>query len=924
MAGHRDAKWLKEQLSRVLGWDELIITGLVDAVIQAAGPGGNRSELEVMVENFLADSPAGIALINDFIALQQQPASSGPRAGGGGGSAAATTTTATKSYAASASAPSTSAAARATGQQQQQQQQHGRGQWHQQQQQQQRQQQSVSSKPAGPSAASHSWQALGGQQNKGAAAVAVAAATNAASAAVVDAHGDRGDDFSRFVVDDRTAGGGFGGRGGGGGSRSKPGSSRDLQALEAGVAGGADKPTSPGAGAAAAAGGSSSGGKVLGMFKAGGRIKAPAAKPVGVRAPDGGALALAASLERKVLNCLGCGKIYDCRSVTNDILKFLDRGGVCTFCGNNVPLSYKDRQKAAAAMEAESSSEPTGAPGAGGVEDAATVAARAFKDRLVEYDRNAAKRTTVIDDQSDFFEIDTNSWLTDQERSELRQRRQLEEEAAEARRRRLTVTIDLIGRKVVLDEDMRKAEEAAAMAAAERAAAAAKAVAAAEALRNTDGDGGGAYGSGGVFGGNAMLSAAAGAPTPEQLAAALESLRRMKATINPAVAATSAAPLFLPTAVQTTASGSAAGSKSGSGGGGARRYGPAAAAGGRGGGRAVAGSAAARGVKAGHHVGTARPGHLHERVQHDLGAELGFDAFGAEVALDELLGGALLAAAEEATYDICSAGMAPGAAGALLPTLQQQQQQQQRNPGGIPRAVEALPPGVVLLKGYLTMDEQIRIVHQIRELGIGPGGFYTPSYKTGARLWLHMMCMGLHWEPRTNSYETIRSSFDGATPPPIPSWLAELCGRCLEAASAAAVAAGGSRFPPLQPDICLANFYERSGKLGMHQDKDEMQDSLRAGLPVVSLSLGDAADFQYGMSRDVEAASTVRLESGDLLVFGGPGRMIFHAVAKVHSNTAPQELVRATGLRPGRLNLTFRQYKALTGGVGTGTGTGTG
>ncbi|GIL59227.1 hypothetical protein Vafri_13915 [Volvox africanus] len=171
----------------------------------------------------------------------------------------------------------------------------------------------------------------------------------------------------------------------------------------------------------------------------------------------------------------------------------------------------------------------------------------------------------------------------------------------------------------------------------------------------------------------------------------------------------------------------------------------------------------------------------------------------------------------EATYDICSAGMAPGAAGALLPTLQQQQQQQQRNPGGIPRAVEALPPGVVLLKGYLTMDEQIRIVHQIRELGIGPGGFYTPSYKTGARLWLHMMCMGLHWEPRTNSYETIRSSFDGATPPPIPSWLAELCGRCLEAASAAAVAAGGSRFPPLQPDICLANFYERSGKLGMHQ-----------------------------------------------------------------------------------------------------------
>ncbi|GIL84063.1 hypothetical protein Vretifemale_12782 [Volvox reticuliferus] len=787
MARHRDAKWLKEQLSRVLGWDELILEGLVDAVAQAAGPGGDRSELEAMVQNFMADSPAGIAIINDFIALQQQPAPSRPRAGGGGGAsaavsaaaaaaatatAAASTNTSTgKSYAASASVPSTSASAAAWGRGHQQQQQ-GRGQRQQQQQQQQRQHQPVGSKPAGAPAAPHSWQTLGAHQNKGGGA----AAATAASAGGGSPDGDGGDDFSRFVVDDRTADGGLGSRGAGG-SRSKPGSSRDLQALEAGVAGGTDKQTSPGAAAAAAGGGS---GKVLGMFKAGGRIKAPAAKPVGVRAPDGGALALAASLERKVLNCLGCGKIYDCRSVTNDILRFLDRGGVCTFCGDTVPLSYKDRQKAAAAAaakDAESSPEPVGAPGAAGEEDAATAAARAFKDRLVEYDRNAAKRTTVIDDQSDFFEIDTNSWLTDQERAELRQRRQMEKEAEEARRRRLTVTIDLIGRKVVLDEDVKKAEEAAAAAAAERAAAAAKAAAAAEALRNTDGDrsgSGGAYGSGVAFGSNVMASVAGGGPTREQLAASLESLRRMKATINPSVAATSAAPLFLPTAVHTTAAGAAVGAKSGSGGGGgaaiggggggggARRYGPAEAAGAGGGGRPGAGGVkgANGGGPAGRHVGTTCSGRLHERVQHDLGAEFGFDAFGAEVALDELLGGALLAAEAEAVgsekdgaYDICSVGVAPSTSTGPRAPLPHQQY---RAPGGVPRSVDGLPPGVVLLKGYLTMDEQIRIVHEIRELGIGPGGFYIPSYITGGRLWLHMMCMGLHWEPRTNSYETIR------------------------------------------------------------------------------------------------------------------------------------------------------------------------
>jgi hypothetical protein len=32
---------------------------------------------------------------------------------------------------------------------------------------------------------------------------------------------------------------------------------------------------------------------------------------------------LTAGLERKVANCLSCGKIYDCRSLTNDIIAFI-------------------------------------------------------------------------------------------------------------------------------------------------------------------------------------------------------------------------------------------------------------------------------------------------------------------------------------------------------------------------------------------------------------------------------------------------------------------------------------------------------------------------------------------------------------------------------------------------------------------------
>jgi hypothetical protein len=54
----------------------------------------------------------------------------------------------------------------------------------------------------------------------------------------------------------------------------------------------------------------------------------------------------------------------------------------------------------------------------GGQPDAAAADAQAqavaFKDRLVDYDRHAQKRTTVIDDQSDFFEIETNAWLSEE------------------------------------------------------------------------------------------------------------------------------------------------------------------------------------------------------------------------------------------------------------------------------------------------------------------------------------------------------------------------------------------------------------------------------------------------------------------------------------------------------------------------------
>lgn len=63
---------------------------------------------------------------------------------------------------------------------------------------------------------------------------------------------------------------------------------------------------------------------------------------------------------------------------------------------------------------------------------------------------------------------------------------------------------------------------------------------------------------------------------------------------------------------------------------------------------------------------------------------------------------------------------------------------------------EKLPAGMVYIRGWLSTSDQIKIIEYIRNLGIGPGGFYTPAYSGGATLNLKMMCLGkvlrYNWE----------------------------------------------------------------------------------------------------------------------------------------------------------------------------------
>lgn len=200
--------------------------------------------------------------------------------------------------------------------------------------------------------------------------------------------------------------------------------------------------------------------------------------------------------------------------------------------------------------------------------------------------------------------------------------------------------------------------------------------------------------------------------------------------------------------------------------------------------------------------------------------------------------------------------------------------------------------GAVWLKHWLTLDEQQSLVERCQALIDGPGGGYVPIVRGGGKMHVRMMCLGRHWNARTYQYESTRADHDDAPVAPLPKEWAELAARL----------AGDAGFA-CQPDVCILNFYDAEGRMGLHQDKDESAASLAAGAPVVSISVGDTARFLLGGLRRRELVQPLLLESGDVFVFGGAARLRFHGVTRILPGTSP----RALGVE-GRFNLTFRQY----------------
>ena len=202
-----------------------------------------------------------------------------------------------------------------------------------------------------------------------------------------------------------------------------------------------------------------------------------------------------------------------------------------------------------------------------------------------------------------------------------------------------------------------------------------------------------------------------------------------------------------------------------------------------------------------------------------------------------------------------------------------------------------IAPGAHLFPRYLTIERQHVLAERCRAAIDGGVPAYVPIVRGGGRMHVRMLCLGRHWNAQTYRYEAARTDFDGQPAPPLPPDLGDLA---REIASHAGM--------HLEPDLCILNYYAADGKMGLHQDKDEGPISLAAGIPVVSVSIGDTARFLFGGLKRRDPVESIALESGDAFVFGGPARLRYHGVSRITPGTAPRELALS-----GRFNLTFRQ-----------------
>jgi alkylated DNA repair protein (DNA oxidative demethylase) len=201
---------------------------------------------------------------------------------------------------------------------------------------------------------------------------------------------------------------------------------------------------------------------------------------------------------------------------------------------------------------------------------------------------------------------------------------------------------------------------------------------------------------------------------------------------------------------------------------------------------------------------------------------------------------------------------------------------------------ETLGPGAVLLRGFAAAEAPA-LVAAVRAIAAAapfrrmttPGGYVMSVAMTN--------CGAAGWITDRRGYRYDANDPQTGKPwPPMPPLFAALAAR-------AASAAG---FAGYTPDSCLINRYEPGARLTLHQDRNERDFAE----PIVSVSLGLPATFLWGGTERKNRPRRLPLASGDVVVWGGPSRLVFHGI-----DPLPDGLDPLTGRE--RINLTFRKAR---------------
>lgn len=199
---------------------------------------------------------------------------------------------------------------------------------------------------------------------------------------------------------------------------------------------------------------------------------------------------------------------------------------------------------------------------------------------------------------------------------------------------------------------------------------------------------------------------------------------------------------------------------------------------------------------------------------------------------------------------------------------------------------EQIAPGAVLLERFALENEE-RILRQIEHV-IQHAPLRHMTTMRGYQMSVAMTnCGPLGWVSDRKGYRYEKTDPEtGMLWPAMPDALMQL-------AQNAASEAGYHNF---EPDACLINCYAPKTKLSLHQDKDESDFDE----PIVSVSLGLPATFLFGGLNRQDPTQKIPLFHGDVVVFGGASRLVYHGVAPLKQNIHPL-------LGERRINLTFRK-----------------